>query len=1068
MKRLLFTILLWLYALSAIAQTTTEGTEFWFGYMQNFDEGAGSSLELFITSKVATKGEIFLPVEGTTLTFTVNPGQTYSRVLRFGTDNPFAAFGSGNIELKGIRVTSDDPISVYAFNNRTNSADASVILPTNSLGNEYYAQAYFETPPSADEVGTEASPSQVLIVSPQDDTVIEITPSADLLFSSPAGTTFEITMNAGEVYQMQSQGDLTGTHIRTIDDGSGACKNIAVFGGNKWTRVTGGQDCSGVFAGGQNWAGGYAGDHLYEQMYPVSSWGKSFLATPIELRNNYVYRVIASEDNTIVSVDGITQGQPFEAGEYRDFATNEAVFIQGDRPISVAQFSTSVSCDNNNAIGDGDPWMIIMSPNEQRLTEVTFNALSAQNITNYFLTLIGDQNTIANTTLNGNQINAADITNKVGSGLSYASISLNKGQDYTIQNDDGVIPYVYAYGGIESFGYSAGASLENLNLEILGHDEFIGNIVSEACVDAEIEFDASFETEPGKEPRYDTFLWDFGDGTTATGIITTHVYDVPGDYVVSLLASKGNADCGNSETINKNVKITAVNFSNFSGPASVCPDVVGIAYSIEGDSDNYYEWEVVGGTITSGQGTDEILVDWGEASDFASVNVTPFNYLGCETARQTMDVIINKRLEPARPQASSPRPDEVCFTERNRVRYFTPATNGSEYEWFVEGGSFTADSDPSSNEVFVDWGNASTGKIWYREFNPLISDCEGFSDVVEVTIYPEIQDTGSVVDALCFGDANGKITLDVTGGKNTGYIVLWDNGMTGLSIEGLAAGDYTASIRDALGCEITSQTYTVGEPDRLEFGASPVVQDVRCFQEANGEILLDVRGGTRPYTFNWTGENFSRTINQERITGLRSGSYNVEVVDANGCTISSGDIFVDQPPLLEADLETLINDPVCPQASDGTAFVDAKGGSPDYQFYWSNDPTVDEQEGSNMSKGTYSVLIQDSNGCTTSLTIDKTERDPKVFMPNAFSPNGDGINDEFKAVADCDVTYSLQIFNKWGTIVFSTNDVNEGWDGRFNGEFTPSGKYSYLVFWAATINGVDIEQNIRGTLNIYK
>ena len=85
---------------------------------------------------------------------------------------------------------------------------------------------------------------------------------------------------------MQSFDDLTGTFLRTVDDGSSECKTFAVFGGNKWTRVTGGQDCSGVVTGQApnqtNWAGGYAGDHLFEQMYPLSSWGQDFVVTPID------------------------------------------------------------------------------------------------------------------------------------------------------------------------------------------------------------------------------------------------------------------------------------------------------------------------------------------------------------------------------------------------------------------------------------------------------------------------------------------------------------------------------------------------------------------------------------------------------------------------------------------------------------------------------------------------------------------------------------------------------------------------------------------------------------------
>lgn len=1069
LKKLLLTIIAVFCAIPALGQTTTEGTEFWFGFMQNADQNpeTPSSLEVFITSKENTTGEIFIFTDGSTIDFSVSPGQTSRVLINRAPENPYSAAGSDNIQLKAIRITAENNISVYAFNNRQNSADATVVLPVTSLGNNYFGQSYFEEPPNGDQIGAQNSPAQLLIVSPQDGTSVEITPTADVINGNRRGETYTIQLDEGEIYQIQSQGDLTGTLINSFDSQDNQnCLNVAVFGGNQWTRVTGGQNC-GVVVGGRNWAGGYAGDHLFEQMFPINSWGQTILATPIELRNNYAYRILASEDNTIISRNGIEDNTPLSAGEYRDYFASEAVLIEANRPISVVQFSTSASCDNRTVGGDGDPWMLILSPIEQRLTEVTFNALRAENIREYFLTLIGNQNSILETRIDGGAIDENDVVNIENSDLAYVSIRLERGRDYTIINPQGVIPYVYAYGGIESFGYSAGASLENLNLSLIGEDEFIGEIAEQACANADIDFKAKFENDQVTNLPFDRFFWDFDDGTTAEGQEVQHVYDTPGVYTVTLLASKGEPSCGNSETFTKEITILEVEAEQIQGPASVCPDVFGVAYRIDGAAFNTYEWEVEGGTIANGQGTDEILVDWGVARPDALIRVTPINGLGCRGEVRTLPVLINKRLEPADPLSSSPTPTEVCFEERNRVRYFTPQTSGSEYEWFVDNGSFTSDADPSSNEVFVDWGDNTSGRIWYREFNPSISDCEGYSDTLNITVYPQIIDTSTITDALCNGDENGTITLSVSGGKGEPYTADWDNGMTGLSISGLAAGAYTAVITDALGCEVNSQTYTVGEPDPLAIDGDPTVLDVRCFEESNGEISITVSGGTAPYQYEWTGDNFNQNTDEPRVTGLLAGTYSVVVTDFNGCSTSL-DIVVNEPLLLEADLNTLINDPICPDASDGVAFVDAKGGTPDYQFFWSNDPNTDDQEATDLSEGTYTLIIEDANGCTSTLTIDKTERNPNVFIPNAFSPNGDGVNDEFKAVADCDVTYSIQIFNQWGAIVFSTNDVNEGWDGNFEGEPVPDGKYSYVVFWAAEINGVLIERNIRGSLNIYR
>lgn len=1028
------------FAAIAAKSQTTEGTDFWFGYMENaVGQGAPVTLEMYISARTTANVQI-RSLRGFSRDIVVRPGNTQRVVV----PSDFMPNTEGASD-RGIHVTSDEPISVYQLNKRQFSADAAVILPVNAIGKEYYVTAHME-PPGEIEAGSRES--EFLVVAVEDGTEIEITPSAETYGGWDAGIKQTITLDAGEMYLVKSDEDLSGSYIKTINSSDDDCKNVAVFGGNVFVNVGG--------------CGGFR-DHLIEQMFPTSAWGKNFVFVPYQTRSGGDYiKIIASEDNTVVNIQSIGNIN-LDAGDvYRNKALSGVRTITSNNPISLAQYSRSSECD----FASGDPFMIIVSPIEQRVRQVTFSAFTVQEIDQYYLTLITEQDALATgVTLDGVDI-TAEFNTTLG-GYAYADLQISRG-DHTVDAPDGVIAYVYGYGTAESFGYSAGVSLANLNLEILGDDEFIGEIITEACVNADIVFDASFETEPGEDPRYDTFLWDFGDGNTADGQIVTYNYSIAGEYIVTLTASQGAAGCGNSETINRTINITETEVSEMTGPISVCPDVEGISYSVEGTADNSYDWTVVGGTLVSGQGTSEIIVNWGPANPAASVNVTPFNYLGCRGDDVLLDVIINKRLEPAAPQSDSPAPEEVCFLDRNRIRYFTPQTNGSEYEWFIDGGSFTTDSDPNSNEVFVDWGVNNNGRVWYREFNSAISDCEGFSDTLNVVIYSEILETGVVTDALCNGDANGTIVLSLSGGKDDSYSVSWDNGMNGASISGLVAGDYIATIADALGCEITSQTYTIREPDVLEFVDTGSVLDVRCFQESNGEIDVTVVGGTTPYSYQWSGESVGVQTTSPSLTGLKTGTYSVTVTDANGCTALLENIFVGEPTLLEADLETLLNDPVCPQASNGIAFIDAKGGTPDYQFFWSNNATTDNQEASNLSKGEYTVRIVDANGCEDFLTIVKDERDPKVFIPNSFSPNDDGINDEFKPVADCDVTYSMQIFNKWGTIVFSTTDINEGWDGNFGGGAVQNGKYSYVVFWSATINDVVFEENIRGTLNIFK
>jgi len=327
----------------------------------------------------------------------------------------------------------------------------------------------------------------------------------------------------------------------------------------------------------------------------------------------------------------------------------------------------------------------------------------------------------------------------------------------------------------------------------------------------------------------------------------------------------------------------------------------------------------------------------------------------------------------------------------------------------------------------------------------------------------------TITDALCNADANGTISLDISGGRPGNYTVAWDNGMSGESITDLIAGTYTATITDEIGCELI-ESFTVEEPEVLE------VLDVQssttlCFQDDSGTAELLVTGGVPfangEYRYQWASDGREINTTSRRVSGLRGGNYVVTVTDANGCE-TSANFEVDQPPLLEADLETLLNPSVCPQAADGTAFIDAKGGTPDYQFFWSNNSNSDDRNAANLSKGAYSVRIVDANGCEASLNVNVTERFPRVSFPNAFSPNNDGVNDVFNAVTDCTLPFSMQVYNRWGTIVFSSTDVSEGWDGSFEGQDAQNGKYSYIIVYTISINDRTFEESYKGTFKLIR
>ena len=92
------------------------------------------------------------------------------------------------------------------------------------------------------------------------------------------------------------------------------------------------------------------------------------------------------------------------------------------------------------------------------------------------------------------------------------------------------------------------------------------------------------------------------------------------------------------------------------------------------------------------------------------------------------------------------------------------------------------------------------------------------------------------------------------------------------------------------------------------------------------------------------------------------------------------------------------------------------------------------------------LVISNSIGCKDSISLEiELKMDYYVYVPNTFTPNGDIINDRIKVEAIGIEGLVWQIFNRWGLMVFSTDDIQESWDGNINGQQSPEGAYSYKI-----------------------
>jgi len=107
------------------------------------------------------------------------------------------------------------------------------------------------------------------------------------------------------------------------------------------------------------------------------------------------------------------------------------------------------------------------------------------------------------------------------------------------------------------------------------------------------------------------------------------------------------------------------------------------------------------------------------------------------------------------------------------------------------------------------------------------------------------------------------------------------------------------------------------------------------------------------------------------------------------------------------------------------------------------------------------------SGCDSIIETFLTTKncDINIYVPNAFSPNGDGINDIFKISSLGIKAFNIKIYNRWGQIVFETEDLNMGWNGKKNNNDSNQGVYVYVINY---INIKDEDLNIKGNISLIR
>mgnify|MGYP001942596436 CR=1 FL=1 len=1016
-----------------IAQVSTIGREFYIGFMDNNRRPTQpDKVVIILTAVEKAAGTIQTPKQN--ITFDLDAGQQLIQEFD-GDGEGIIHRESGVEEFKPLTITSSGDLTVHAINGREYSSDGTVILPVNSLSTEYMVMAHYENfPPDIDPGSNQNFESTLLVMAIENNTEVEIIPSATTINTVPAGAPITVTLNEGESYQIKANDDLTGSSVRVLNQDEGTCKLLAVFGGNKTSSAG---DC------------GTSGDHIFQQAYPIDTWGKEYVHVPLAGRTSgEIVKVLAAEDGTQVRINGNLE-VTLDAGEFDrfEFAKDELAVIETSKPSSVAVVAKSAACNEFGVAPLGDPSLFLLSPNRQKIEDITFSTGKLigefnQEIS-HFLTVLVDNDAIGQTVLNGQNI-GNQFQPALNSGLSYARIEIPYGVN-SLSNPEGVIGYVYGSGSIESYGFSVGTNLESIQFEAESEYEFEVEGEQVACYNQE----GTWSVVPDN-PEFNQFTWDFGDGSELKdGQEVNHTFTETGTFEVKIFASTGEDRCDKQDEFTFEVEVKEVT-GIISGPSSVCPDNGEVTYEIT-DKANFDRaiWNVQGGNLIS-QTDSTLTIDWVDPGT-GLIEATLLTDEGCEGETLSLEVEVTEDIQPEAPEG----PSGICDGVFEGLTYSVPfPAEARIYSWDITGGTILSDAD--TEQVIVDWDeNSPVKQLFFTETSEFDATCSGQSEILTVEIFGPVTIEQDFSDPACAGHSDGVIEIIPNGGSGE-FEYSWshDPALDEGVARGLSAGFYSVEVSDASGCFIETYEFTLNDPAPIRILSTPEIIPPSCEGGRDGQIIVELSGGTGDLQeFDFSSEWDGRFLT---ISRLFAGPYTAFIQDQRGCGVT---ITVEIPEGDPITLNFTEGNPSCPGSVDGELTVEVIGGAAPFTYLWEDGQTG--QTAINLPSGPLGVTVTDANGCIVEGIGTVSRGTPQVRMPTGFNPE-DG---PYGPVILCGADYSLMIWNRWGQLVYSGSD---GWDGNIAGEEAAPGVYSYKLEYEYVEGGQNYNEVDGGTFTLIR
>jgi PKD repeat protein len=466
----------------AIAQSTSnEGTDFWAVFPTHVPANLNgvrplARYSIFITGKQASSGTV--SVGGVSQPFTLTAGNTVIEI-------PINRGDAYIDELEANRVLSNrairvqvDPgkpkVVVYGHIFAGARSAASLILPKEALGQQYFSMNYIS--------GNTPDPGQnhIVLIASEPNTKIFIRHKGNDLI--PGGVTLA---NPGDVYEYLSNEDLTGANV-FVDPATSGCKQFAMFSGTTNSAITASSGC----------VGRTSSDPLYQQNYPVDSWGKTYGFIPFSStspngstarsRGNYV-RILAKENGTRVNYNGVQVANLNEGEYYQTPApVNVPAYISANNAIAVAQYSLTQACAGG---GFSDPDMVILNPIEYNIKNITVYSSSREDISENYVNILIKTAAAASFRINGRAPGGTFAVLANNPEYSYLKLNLNQypTQIFNLSASDGFNAIAYGFGDVESYAYSAGTNLASSQF-VRAINKITLEEINNACTRQDLDF----------------------------------------------------------------------------------------------------------------------------------------------------------------------------------------------------------------------------------------------------------------------------------------------------------------------------------------------------------------------------------------------------------------------------------------------------------------------------------------------------------------------------------------------------------------------------------------------------